>query len=128
MKMVTDGFGKGTTELNKNFASLFTYFKKTDRKNERMAEACEQTTQKSQEVAQTQIDSLQQFAESVDELKAFTDSSLEEQAGSQRLLSQTMQKGNALAETMGKTKPTLKHVLGRNPSMTIGKVETNASH
>src|SRR5690625_467457 len=63
MKMVTDGFGKGTTELNKNFASLFTYFKKTDRKNERMAEAFEQTTQKSQEVAQTQIDSLQQFAE-----------------------------------------------------------------
>src|SRR5690625_664876 len=127
MKMVTDGFGKGTTELNKNFASLFTYFKKTDRKNERMAEAFEQTTQKSQEVAQTQIDSLQQFAESVDEFKDFTDSFLEEQAGSQRMLSQIMQQGDELVGTMGKHNATFKQVFGSDLSMKIGQVNTNVS-
>src|SRR5699024_11405662 len=31
MKGVTDGFSEGTNELNKNFKSLFTYFKKAER-------------------------------------------------------------------------------------------------
>src|SRR5690625_6259018 len=36
MKAVTNGFSEGTNELNKNFKSLFTYFKKADRRNERL--------------------------------------------------------------------------------------------
>src|SRR5690625_7988075 len=102
MKMVTDGFGKGTNELNKNFASLFTYFKKMDGKNERITEAFEQTTQKKLEVAQTQIESWQQFSRAVDEYEGFTDSFLEEQAGSERVLNQIMQHGDELVGPMGK--------------------------
>lgn len=127
MKVVTDGFGEGTSQLNKNFGSLFTYFKKTDRKNERMADAFEQTTQKAQEVSQVQIDSLHQFGESVSEFKGFTDSFLEEQAGVHRMLSQIMQQGEDLVGTMGKHNETFKQLFGSDLSMKIGQVNSNLS-
>src|SRR5690625_8017764 len=124
MKMVTDGFGKGTNELNKIFASLFTYFKKMDRKNERITEAFEQTTQKNLEVAQTKTDSLQQFSRAVDEFEGFTDSFVAEQAGRQRMLNQLTQQGEELVGTMGHQTATVKQIVGSDRSMKSGEVNT----
>src|SRR5690625_5117944 len=51
MKVVTDGFTEGTEQLNHNFASLFSYFEKVDRQNERMAQSFEYTYEKIQAVS-----------------------------------------------------------------------------
>src|SRR5699024_8946149 len=64
MKDVTDGFSEGTSALNNNFASLFSYFKKMDAKQERMANAFEHTHEKMKETSNAQMDTLSQFEES----------------------------------------------------------------
>src|SRR5699024_5293745 len=76
---VTAGFGESSTKLNNNFDSLFSYFKKMDGKNERMAKAFEHTYERVKEVSEAQMDSLNHFEESVGELKSFTSSIMEEQ-------------------------------------------------
>ncbi|MDY0407704.1 MotA/TolQ/ExbB proton channel family protein [Paracerasibacillus soli] len=55
MKVVTDGFSEGTAALNKNFTNLFSYFKKADRKNERIVAVFENTHKKSKRLPKAKL-------------------------------------------------------------------------
>lgn len=112
MKIVTDGFSEGTNELNKNFKSLFNYFKKSDRRNERLVETFENTITKMNEVTQAQIDNFKVYEESVDELKEFTSSVLVEQQGVNDSLTDIKNENKNLVDTMGEHNRTFKKVFG----------------
>lgn len=114
MKVVTDGFAEGTAQLNHNFASLFSYFQKVDRQNERMAQSFEYTYEKIQDVSDAQINSLNEFDDSVAELKAFTTSVLDAQADVRKSFEYISQKTDRLVETMGVHNKTLKEIFGAN--------------
>lgn len=79
MKTITDDFSSGTSELNKNFTTLFAYFKQSDERNERMLHTFEKTAETTQKVQAAQITSLTTFDTAVDDLKHFTTNMLEEQ-------------------------------------------------
>lgn len=112
MKMITEGFREGTTELNKNFTALFAYFKKADRRNERMATAFEQTYEKMKETANVQIHTLAQYGESVGELKDFTGTLLDEQTKIRNLIDKTMLKSDELVRKMNAHNQEFKQIFG----------------
>lgn len=112
MKMITEGFREGTTELNKNFTALFAYFKKADRRNERMATAFEQTYEKMKETANVQIHTLAQYGESVGELKDFTGTLLDEQSKIRNSIDKTMQKSDELVRKMNAHNQEFKQIFG----------------
>ncbi|MEI3611853.1 MotA/TolQ/ExbB proton channel family protein [Pseudogracilibacillus sp. SO30301A] len=114
MQVVTDGFSEGTAQLNHNFSSLFSYFQKVDRQNERMAESFEYTYEKIQAVSESQINSLQEFDESVVELKKFTTSILDAQADVRKSFENITDRTKALVETLGAHNKTLKEIFGAN--------------
>ncbi|MBO1001622.1 MotA/TolQ/ExbB proton channel family protein [Pseudogracilibacillus auburnensis] len=112
MKVITDGFSEGTTQLNKNFASLFTYFKQAERKNERIAHVFEHTYEKIQDVSQAQINSLEQFDTSVSDLKSFTSSLLDEQKDVHDALDGISNKTEDLVNIMGQHERQLRDIFG----------------
>src|SRR5690625_7250622 len=101
MKIVTDGFEAGTTQLNKNFDTLFFHFQKADRKNERMVSVFEHTYENIQNVQEAQINSFTEFDASVFELKALTSSLLNEQKEGQRALATITTSTTTLVARMG---------------------------
>lgn len=125
MKDVTDGFGESTTKLNNNFDSLFSYFKKMDGKNERMAKAFENTYEKVKEVSTAQIDTLNHFEESVAELKSFTSSIMEGQETIQTSFEKITQKSSDLAEKMETHNKEFKQIFGSDLSSKLTGIITN---
>lgn len=125
MKEVTDGFGESTKKLNTNFDSLFSYFKKMDGKNERMAKAFENTYERVKEVSQTQMDTLTQFEESVDELKSFTSSIMEGQESIKASFVKVTQKSSDLAEKMEAHNKEFKQVFGSDLSSKLTGIIAN---
>ncbi|GGJ91216.1 hypothetical protein GCM10007063_12260 [Lentibacillus kapialis] len=125
MKDVTDGFGESTTKLNNNFASLFSYFKKMDSKNERMAKAFEHTYERVKDVSEAQTAALNSFEESVEELKSFTGSMAEEQASMHTAFEKIMQESSNLAEKMAAHNQAFKQVFGHDLSAKLSGIITN---
>src|SRR5690625_5245395 len=124
MKTVTDGFSEGTTELNKNFATLFSYFQKVDRKNERITEVFEKTYEKIVAVSDSQMTSLQAFDASVATLKEFITSVLDGQADVRTALEEITNKTEELVQTMGAHHHTLKAIFGDDLSDQLGGIST----
>ncbi|MEI3605080.1 MotA/TolQ/ExbB proton channel family protein [Pseudogracilibacillus sp. SE30717A] len=124
MKVVTNGFAEGTAQLNTNFATLFSYFKKVDRKNERMAEAFERTYEKIQGVSTAQINSLQEFDTSVSELKEFKSSLLDGQADVRNALELINDKTVRLVDTMGAHNKLFKEIFGDDLPTRLGSIST----
>ncbi len=122
MKEVTDGFGESTKKLNANFDSLFSYFKRMDGKNERMAKAFENTYEKVKEVSTTQMDTLNQFEESVVELKSFTSSIMEGQESIQAAFEKITQKNNDLVNKMDAHNKEFKQVFGSDLSSKLAGI------
>lgn len=127
MKTVTDGFGEGTLALNKNFEALFSYFKKSDRKNERMATAFEGTYEKMEETAKAQTDTLLHFEDAVADLKTFTTSLLDEQAVIHGDLEKITQKSDDLVEMMGVHNREFKDIFGNDLSTELKGITTYLS-
>lgn len=125
MKIVTDGFKKGTAQLNAHFDSLFSYFKKADQKNERVAYIFETTYEKILDVTKTQIESFQEFDETSAELKRFTSSLLEEQKQGQQTLTMLGSKTGELVDTMGLHHRKITEVFGNNLKGTLTEIATN---
>lgn len=124
MTMITDGFSKGTTQLNDNFSTLFSYFKEVDRKNERIAETFEQTHTTIQDVAETQKKSMQVFDESMLDMKDFTSASLDRQASAQKELEAFNREAQKLVETMAAHNTTFKGVFGEALSSKLEGIST----
>ncbi|GIN74857.1 hypothetical protein J14TS2_53320 [Bacillus sp. J14TS2] len=127
MKLITEGFREGTTELNKNFAALFAYFKKADRRNERLATAFEQTYEKMQETSNVQIQTLGRYGESVDELKDFTSALVEEQGTIRHTVDKMMQKSDELVKKMGEHNQEFKQVFGNDITGKLAGITTHLS-
>ncbi|SFA83648.1 MotA/TolQ/ExbB proton channel family protein [Lentibacillus halodurans] len=125
MKDVTDGFGESTSRLNNNFDSLFSYFKKMDGKNERMAKAFENTYERIKEVSEAHMDTLNHFEESVGELKSFTSSIMEEQKSIHDKFESITEKSHDLAEKMGAHNQEFKQVFGADLSAKLTGIITN---
>lgn len=79
MTEVTNGFASGTKQLNEQFETLFTYFKQSDVRNERLIKTFEHISDHTTKVQNAQIQSFTTFDTSVDELKNFTANILQEQ-------------------------------------------------
>lgn len=124
MKVVTDGFSEGTAALNKNFTNLFSYFKKADRKNERIVAVFENTHEKVQEVAKSQIASLQQFEDRIEDIKQFTSTLLEEQTDIQHAIQLVSKKSQELTEIMGAHTQDFKRIFGDDFSTKLGGITT----
>ncbi|MEC5424803.1 MotA/TolQ/ExbB proton channel family protein [Virgibacillus sp. C22-A2] len=124
MKEVTDGFGIGTAKLNKNFDALFTYFKKMDGRNERMAKAFENTYEKMQEVSNTQMETLHQFENSVVDLKNFTSSLLDSQESVQTTFEKINEKSNDLVEKMESHNKEFRQVFGDDLTSKLAGIMT----
>lgn len=127
MKLITEGFREGTTELNKNFAALFAYFKKADRRNERLATAFEQTYEKMQETSNVQIQTLGRYGESVDELKDFTSALVEEQGTIRHTVDKMMQKSDELVRKMGEHNQEFKQIFGTDVTGKLTGITTHLS-
>lgn len=112
MKEVTDGFGEGTTKLNKNFDSLFSYFKKMDGRNEQMTQAFENTYEKVKEVSNTQLETLNQFEDSVVDIKQFTSSIVEGQESIQAAFEKIHGKSSDLVDRMEAHNKEFKQIFG----------------
>lgn len=123
MKSVTDGFTEGTAALNKNFEALFSYFKKSDRRNERLVETFEHSLGKMQGVSQAQIDSFQAFDASADDLKNFTSSLLTEQEEVLQSFSDIRDEHQSLVKTMGTHNETFKHIFGSDLSTELAGIK-----
>src|SRR5690625_1695305 len=116
MKAVTDGFGEGTAKLNKNFDSLFSYFKKMDSRNERMAKAFENTYERVNEASAAQLKTLDHFEESFEDVKKFTASLLEDQQSIHDAFSKIEQKTTDLVEQMESHNKEFKQIFGGDRS------------
>lgn len=124
MKAVTVGFSEGTNELNKNFNSLFSYFKKSDRRHERLVDSFENTTNKMQEVSQAQIDNFQAFEESVEELKDFTTSILTEQEDVHESLADIKSESKELVKAIDVHNETFKKIFGYGLSAELAGIKS----
>lgn len=122
MKEITNGFGEGTSRLNDNFDSLFTYFKNVDDKNERMVQTVEGTYEKVKEVSETQKKTLDRFEGSVSELKTFTSSILQGQKSISDSFSQIMNQCNQLVKRMENNNNELKNIFGSDLSSKMGGI------
>ncbi|CDQ40542.1 MotA/TolQ/ExbB proton channel family protein [Virgibacillus salexigens] len=124
MTDVTDGFAEGTKHLNENFDSLFSYFKRMDGRNERMAKAFENTYEKVREVSKAQQETLQQFDDSVGDIKQFTSSLLEDQSGMQSRFEQIQEKSKHLVDRMVEHNHTFRKVFGEDVSTKLTGIMT----
>lgn len=112
MRQVTDGFGEGAAKLNKNFDSLFAYFKKSDQKNERMAQAFEQTYEKVKELTDSQIEAMENFDKATSELQTFTSELLDGQKELKGDYQKIQKETNQVAGNMAKHNETFKNIFG----------------
>ncbi|MFC4560216.1 MotA/TolQ/ExbB proton channel family protein [Virgibacillus kekensis] len=125
VKEVTDGFGDSTTKLNDNFDSLFSYFKKMDTRNERMANAFENTFERVKEVSSVQMDTLNNFEDSVTELKNFISSIMEEQQAIHTKFESLTQVSGDLAKTMESHNKEFKQIFGNDVSTKLTGIITH---
>src|SRR5699024_6196254 len=109
---------------NKNFKSLFTYFKKADRRNERLIKSFEVTAKQIQEVSQAQVDNLGGFEESVEELKNFTTSLLTEQEEVHAALADIKNENKELVNTMAAHNKTFKDIFGTELTSELSGIKT----
>lgn len=122
MKNVTDGFAKGTSELNKNFSQLFSHFKKTDQKNERIVSIFENTYKNIEETSAQQMDSLQKFEGSMDDIKTFTTNIVEEQGEMGNRLQHVFKQSEQLVEKMGAHNREFKQIFGDDLSAKLSGI------
>ncbi|RYG72393.1 hypothetical protein EU245_10430 [Lentibacillus lipolyticus] len=125
MKDVTDGFGDSTKKLNNNFDSLFSYFKKADSQQERMAKAFENTYERVKDVSEAQMDTLNRFEASVGELKSFTSSIMEQQESIHQAFENITQKSTDLAEKMDEHNQEFKRIFGSDLSSKLTGIISN---
>jgi len=114
IKIVTDGFEAGTTQLNKNFDTFFSHFQKADRRNERMVSVFEHTYENIQNVQEAQINSFTEFDASVFELKNFTSSLLNEQKEVHQALDTITKRTSNLVDMMGEHNTKLSDIFGND--------------
>lgn len=119
MKEVTEGFDKGTKTLNKNFDQLFSYFKKMDGRNERMAATFESVYEKIEQVSTTQMDTLHQFESSIDDLKNFTMTIVDGQDSVKASLEKINRKSNDLVDQMAAHNKEFKQIFGTDLSVKL---------
>ncbi|WP_042224734.1 MotA/TolQ/ExbB proton channel family protein [Oceanobacillus manasiensis] len=124
MKDVTNGFSEGTNNLNKNFDSLFSYFKKMDSKNDRMVKAFESTFEKMKEASDSQLKTLQHFESSVGEIKQFTSSLLSEQETMHKSFERIQEKSGELVGAMDNQNKAFQRVFGEDLSTKLSGVMT----
>jgi len=124
MKTVTDGFSEGTNELNNNFNSLFSYFKKSDRRHERLVDSFDQSFKRVQDVSQKQLDSFEVFDDSVEALKDFTTSLLTEQEAVHTSLADITNENKVLVSTMAEHNDTFKAVFGNELSSELSGIKS----
>src|SRR5699024_564378 len=124
MQHVTDGFGEGTQKLNKNFDTLFAYFKKNEQKNERMAHAFEQTYEKINTLTDSQIEAMGNVEESTSSLKTFTSDILDGQEGLHDAYGKIQQETHQLVENMALHNDTFKRIFGSDLSTKLSGLLT----
>jgi hypothetical protein len=114
MKTVTDGFADGTAKLNKHFDSLFSYFKKMDSRNERMAKSFEDTYAKINEASSAQLKTLGHFEDAMEEMNNYTASLLEEQQSMHHAFEKIEDKTTELTHQMGLHNKEFKKIFGED--------------
>lgn len=122
MQKVTDRFAAGTDNLNKNFATLFSYFKRMDSHNERQVKAFEQTYEKIKEATVSQMDMLQNFLNSTEEVKKFTSSLLDEQASLHQNFTAIQEKSKQLVVQMESQNSEFRSIFGADLSTKLSGV------
>ncbi|WP_217585773.1 MotA/TolQ/ExbB proton channel family protein [Lentibacillus saliphilus] len=125
MKEVTDGFSEGTKALNHNFASLFSYFKKTDAKNERMTQAFENIQDKAEDTAQVQKETLERFQTTATGLQAFMSSIVDNQTAVKGSFEQIHKETQTLVNQMSSHTKTLQQALGNDVTTQLRGVVLN---
>ena len=125
METVTDGFSKGTTKLNENFDMLFSYFEKSDQKNERIAKAFEETYENMQEVTKSQISSLMTFEDIAQKLQQFMTAISEKQSGVHKHMDRTSNEIKHLVEMIGTHNEEFKQIFGDNLSGELYEIASN---
>src|SRR5699024_5196758 len=124
LQHVTDGFGEGTQKLNKNFDTLFAYFKKNEQKNERMAHAFEQTDEKMNTLTDPQIEAMGNVEESTSSLKTFTSDIFDGQEGLHDAYGKIQQETHQLVENMALHNDTFKRIFGSDLSTKLSGLLT----
>lgn len=127
MNEVTGSFDQASKQLNKNFDQLFSYFKRMDGRNERMANLFEETYEKMEEVSKTQMDTLHQFGDSVVDLKKFTGSIAKAQESVTGELAEINRKNHDLVGRMEEQNQTFKQVFGNDLSSKLAGITTYLS-
>lgn len=125
MKIVTEGFSAGTNKLNENFASLFTYFKKADRKNERMIAAFEHTNEKVQDTVDKQVKAFINFEESMEDLKGFVTAVKEEQESIRQSYDNFLSQQTELVDMMNQHNQEFKRIFGNDVSAKLGGISSH---
>ena len=116
MTKVTNGFGDATKKLNKNFDQLFSYFKKTDERNERMAMTFENAYKRIEEALSAQIDTLNHFEDTSTDLKTFTSSIVQGQQTVVDSLEKSNKESHHLVDQMKEQNRAFKQVFGSDLS------------
>lgn len=124
MSDVTAGFGDATENLNHNFDSLFSYFKKMDGRNEQLAKLFENTYEKIKKVAVTQMDTLNEFENAVSELKDFISSIMKGQDHIQDSFQNVIQKSNDMVDKMTHHNKEFKQVFGEDLSSQLSGIRS----
>ncbi|MCT2536919.1 MotA/TolQ/ExbB proton channel family protein [Aquibacillus koreensis] len=124
MHGMTEGLNKATVKLNKNFDQLFTYFKKMDDRNERMATTFEQTYQRIKEVSTAQIENLSHFEETTTDLKDFTSSILDAQVSVKESMENINRKNKELVKGLEDHNREFKRIFGGDLSVKLEGITT----
>lgn len=127
MREVTDGFGQGTKELNKNFSELFNFIKKADQKNERIITTFEKTSEHIENLTTKQLTSFDAFNEQVNELKEFTTTTVREQTTIAQSVTDISQETRSLVEIMQAEKNQLQQIFGTDLSSKLERITMNLS-
>ncbi|WP_077622387.1 MotA/TolQ/ExbB proton channel family protein [Sediminibacillus massiliensis] len=122
MKDITEGFGETINQLNDNFDQLFTYFKRMDGRNERMAAAFDETYKQIKELSTSQIDTLNHFEGAVEELRSFFTTILEGQGSIIGSFDRMNAKSNELVKRMEEHNRQFKGVFGDDISSRLSAI------
>ncbi|MBB5174042.1 MotA/TolQ/ExbB proton channel family protein [Texcoconibacillus texcoconensis] len=114
IKAVTEGFDGAVAMLNKNFDQLFFYFKQMDKRNERMANAFENTYKKIEELSSTQMKTLNEFEASVQDWKGYMSSVADRQEAIQVSFENIYNQSDQLVKLMDKNNKQFKGIFGDN--------------
>lgn len=122
MKTITDGFSKGTAELNKNFSHLFSHFKKADEKNERMVTFIEDIQKQMEESHAKQSEGFDMFAETTKDLKIFTSNIVDDQENIRSELQSVFQQSEQLVRKMEEHNREFKQIFGNDLSTKLSGI------